>query len=359
MGATEFATTDAQAVKRWSNSLAREAISKTFFRRFLGKGPNSIIQQHTDLESAAGDQIKYDVIMQNRGDGVQGDTTLENYEEELEFYQATINIDQLRNAVSFRRMSQQRTLHNLRKEARSVLSDWFAWKYDTLMFAYLAGVAGDDLETASGTIGASGFAGNALTDYSSDTAHHIDESAGGGNSSFGLEILDVAKAKAKTLNPRLRPVMVNGSPKFVAVLHPYSVHTLRRETGANGWTEIHSRVADGGSKSPIYTGALGEYNGIVLHESEYIPRTTSTGDTANLFLGAQAASFAMGNAYDKTDQSSNGGGSYFSWNEQKNDYGNKKGIAAGSCFGIQRNIFNGDSFGTLLLETVQTTPAVS
>lgn len=358
MGATEFGSSSAQAVKRWSSKLARETISKMFFRRFSGKSDRSIIQMHTDLESAAGDEIKYDVLYQNRGDGVQGDTTLEDYEEELEFYQDSVKIDQLRNAVSFRRMSQQRTVHELRGRAKDTLSDWMAWKYDTLMFAYLAGYAGTDSESASGTIGASGFAGNALTAI--DAAHLIDERAGGGNSSFSLEMLDVGVSKAKTLNPRIRPVMVNGEPKYAAVLHPYAVHNLKRETHASGitWFLAHARIAEMAAKNPIYTGALGEYNGVVLHESEYIPRNTANDDTYNLFLGAQAGAFAMGNAYDKSEQGSMDGGAYFSWNEQKRDYGNKKGISAGACFGIKRNIFNSLTFGAIGMFSVDAEPSI-
>jgi N4-gp56 family major capsid protein len=363
MAATEFATGDAETVKRWSNSLAREALQKADFKKFAGKSDNSIIQIHADLESQPGDTIKYDVLYQNRGDGVQGDTTLEGYEDALDFYQDEVKIDQLRHAHNFRKMTQQRTVHDLRKLARSSLAEWYAWKYDTLMYAYLAGVAGDSTESAVGTLngalGVDGFAGNSL--QVPDAAHHLNKTG----STMDLAFIDTLVTWAKTTNPRLRPVNVMGAKKFVLVLHPYQVNNLRIQTGDRAWQMIHARVAENGTKNPIYTGALGEYNGVVIHESEYIPRCDTAGawsggainDNAAVFLGAQAGSFAMGNAYDKSSRANTGGGSYFKWVEQEKDYKNNKGIGVASCFGITKNRFNSADFGVIRLTTTDARPS--
>ena len=360
MSATEFGNASAQNVLRWSNKLLREAMDKTYFKRFTGKTNEAIIQILPDLENSPGDTVKYDLLYQNRGDGVQGDTTLEGFEEALEFYQDSVKIDQLRHAHNFRKMTQQRTVHDLRKVGRSSLSKWYAWKYDTMMFAYLGGAVGDGAETASGTIGSSGFAGNAI--QTPETTHHLNKTG----STMSLAFLNTAKTLAKTINPRISPIMVDGKPKYVAVLHPYSINALRTETGEAGWNLIQGRSGVRGSDNPIYTGAMGEYNGIVIHESEYIPTndgsTVLTGftaqyDKANLLLGQGAGAFAMGNAYDKVDQSSNGGGSYFSYKEQVRDYGNNKGIGVASCFGIKKNRFNSKDFGVMRISTTDAAPS--
>lgn len=359
MAATEFGSGSAQAVKRWSNSLAREVLDTTDFKKFSGKSENSIIQIHMDLESQPGDEVKYDVLYQNRGNGVQGDTTLEGYEEALEFYQDSVKIDQLRQAHNNRKMTQQRTVHDLRAVSKSSLGAWFGWKLTTLMYAYLAGVAGDDSENAAGTIGTSGFAGNALSVPDAD--HHLNKTG----SAMSLAFIDTLVARAKTVNPRIRPVMIDGKRHYVLVLHPYSIHALRSNTGAKAWADIQMNANVRADSNPIFTGAMGVYNGVVIHESEFIPRATATtawsgaaaNDTANLFLGAQSGAFAMGNAYDKMDSAAMGGGAYFKWVEQKKDYDNNKGIGVAGCFGIKPCVFNSKRFGMIRLTTTDAQPS--
>jgi len=347
MAVTEFGTNDAQAVKRWSLQLFRETLGKTYFKRFLGRGNDAIIKLLTDLNDAAGDVVKYDLRSQDRSNGVQGDTRLKGFESALTFNQDSVAIDQLRNAHAFRGMTQQRTVHDLRAEGRDSLSDWFARIYDTMLFTYLAGVAGDGEETVSGILGASGFAGNALT--APDAAHLVNNTG----SAFDLNDLDDAIAKAKVTNPRVKPTMVNGQPKYVAVLHPYSVRSMKTATGNSQWTEIHQNASERGSSNPIYTGALGEYNGVVLHESEFIQRVGDV--THNVFLGACAGVVSFGNAVKKTKRGA-GGGSYFSYREEDDDYGNEEGIAAGSVFGIKKATFNSADFGVIRLTNTESAP---
>ena len=64
---------DAQTVKIWSTLTFREALKQTLFSKFLGTGKKSIIQRLTELENQAGDQIKYDLLMQMGNDGITGD----------------------------------------------------------------------------------------------------------------------------------------------------------------------------------------------------------------------------------------------------------------------------------------------
>lgn len=349
MAVTEFGSASAQAVKRWSAELAHEAIGQTWFKRLLGEGQDACIMHLKDLERAAGDQIKFDVRYQDRSAGVQGDAKLEGFESALEFYQDTINIDQLRQAHAFRGMTQQRTVHDLRREGRKSLADWFSRVFDGLMMSYLAGIAGTGRENVSNILGGSGFAGNAL--QTPDTAHLIDVDA-----DFTLPLLDQAIAKAKTINPRIRPIMVDGQPKYVAILHPYAVFQMKTQSSGNNWNIIHQRASERSGSNPIYTGALGEYNGVVIHESEYIPVSVGTaegdgsGDVHNLFLGAGAGAFAMGSAWDK--QSS--GGTYFKYVEDKRDYDNEKGIAGSACFGIKKCRFNSTDFGVIRIDTQDT-----
>lgn len=339
MASTEFASGSSQTVKRWSDMLYREAIQRTFFSKFAGRSKGSIIQVLTDLEKNAGDQIKYDLRLQNRSSGVQGDNPLKGYERALTFAQDTVSINQLRQGHEFKAMSQQRTTHDLREEAKAALVEWWAWQLDGLMFAYLAGTCGAGPETVQETIDdaggdAVGFAGNALRTASS--GHEV--SAVGAATS--ISDIDKMVATAKTVNPTIQPVEIDGGNYYVLIVHPYTAYALRSETGETKWNLIQQRAGERGKDNPIFSGALGIYNQTIIYESEYIPITTATPRNYNLFLGAGAGVFAMGNAYNKRARAKVGGGSFFSWSEEIDDYGNSEGVGSGAIFGIQKSQFS-------------------
>lgn len=345
MASTEFGTNDALTVKHWSARLAAETLGETFFRRFAGKSSNSIIVVLTDLESSAGDQIKYDLRTQTRDPGVQGDSELDGFEAPLTFFQDTVNVDQLRQAHEFRRMSQQRTTHDLREASKDSLKEWYRWVFDSLMLAYLAGVAGDDVENISSVLGAGGFAGNGLR--APDAAHLQTTGA-----ALNIQDIDVSIEKAKIINPRIEPATIDGERVFVFIMHPIAVTSLMIDLStdrASTWSDIQAMAQNRGSKNPIFTRALGYYHGVVLHESEFIPSTGTL--RHNLFLGKQAGVFAMGNAFDKGDRASMGGGGYFNWVEQRGDYRNKKGVGVASVFGINKSVWNSADFAVIRVDS--------
>ena len=354
MAVTAFGTNDVQAIKLWSTVTMREALKATMANRLMGSGKRAIIQRLTELEKSAGDQIKYDLLMQMTGAGVEGDNRMRDNEEALVYYQDSVKIDQLRNAHAFRRMSQQRTLHDMRMDAKSNLADWFAGKFDTYLFSHLCG-----LTTFS-------FAGNTPTDPDSD--HYIisgdvastgviatDETSLGNNDQIQLADLDYAKEAAKTLTPPIRPAQFEGSDYFVVILHPYSVTDIRLDVANSAYTDwptIQMYANKRGLKNPIFTGALGVYNGMVLLESNYLPAFTGAAASTvrrNLFLGAQAGVFAMGSAYDGIEKERMGKDNLMSWYEQTDDFGNEKAISVGSIFGMKSTLFNSKDYGKMVI----------
>lgn len=339
-----------QDVHIWSTLTFREALKATLFKRFLGTGKDAIIMRITELEKNAGDTVKYDLLMQMGNAGVTGDNRMRDNEEALTYYQDSVKIDQLRNAHAFRRMSQQRTLHDLRMDAKGNLSDWFADRYDTYMFDYLCGNTSRS------------FAGNTAT--APDGDHYVvsgdvansgtiatDEASLGSNDQFQLADMDYCKESAKTLTPPLRPAMIDGGEYYVVVLHPYSVTDMRLDVANSAyitWPSIQMYANQRGLKNPIFDGSLGVYNGMVIFESTRIYSPTSN-VRRNLFLGSQAGVFAMGNAYSKLAQARMGGDNLMSWFEEVDDYGNEIGIAVGSIFGMKATYFNSKDYGKMVI----------
>jgi N4-gp56 family major capsid protein len=342
MAVTAFGTNDAQTVKIWSTLTLREALKATMFNKLMGTGKSAIIQRLVELERGAGDQIKYDLLMQMTGAGVKGDNRMRDNEEALIYYQETVEIDQLRNAHAFRRMSQQRTLHDMRMDAKANLADWFSGTFDSYMFRVLCG----DTTHTHGTTATAPTTNHII--YSGDATS---EATLGSNDQFSLADIDYAKEKAKTLTPPIRPTMVNGSEMYVVVLHPYSVTDLRLDVANSAyvdWPTIQMMAQKRGNDNPIFTGALGVYNNCILFESTRIYSPLAN-VRRNLFLGAQAGVFAMGGAYDSIEKSRVGKDNLMSWYEEIDDYGNEKGISVGSIFGMNKSVFNSADYGLITL----------
>ena len=332
----------------------REALKQTMANKLMGSSKRAPIQRLTELEKSAGDTIKYDLLMQMTADGVTGDNRMRDNEEALTYYQDSVKIDQLRNAHAFRRMSQQRTLHDMRMDAKSNLADWFAGKFDTYLMKYLCG------DTSFS------FAGNTPTAPDSD--HYIvsgdvsnsgtitsDEASLGSNDQIQLADLDFAKELAKTLTPPIRPAQYDGGDYYIVILSPYSATDIRLDVANSAyidWPTIQMYANKRGLKNNIFTGALGVYNGMILLESLWMPSFAgASSDTVyrNLFLGAQAGVFALGSAYDGIEKERVGKDNLMSWYEQTDDYGNEKGISVGSIFGMKSTLFNSKDYGKIVI----------
>ena len=348
MALTEFGINDPQAVKLFSKMTFREAIRGTLFSKFMGKGKQSIITRHTDLEKNAGDTVKYDLLEQTSGAGVTGNNWMKGNEAPLTYYQDSVVIDQLRQGHQFDRMSQQRTIHNMRTDARENLSDWWKHTLDNYMFRYLCG----DTTINHGQAGLAPDSDHYIVcgDVSHSGTIATDEASLGSNDQFDLMDIDYAKEKARTIAPMIRPTMIDGDEYYVVVLHDYSLTDLRVNTNSSAtvkWTDIQQYANVRGLKNPIFSGANGVYNKCIIYDSNriYSPRTSVR---RNLFLGAQAGTFAIGNAYDRIDQKKFGD-LPMSWVEDLDDYNDKKGIAAGMVFGIKATRYNSKNYGCMVM----------
>ena len=341
---TNFGVNDALAVKLWAKKLFVEAIQQTWFRNFISEDGNNVIQQLDDAEKSAGDTVNFGLRMQLIGAGVQGDGVLEGQEEALTTYADKILIDQLRHAVNVGgRMTQQRVPFELREEGRLGLQDWWANRMDTAFFNHLCG---NTMQTNTAYTGNNSTIAPSRTILPSGVAN---EGALGSSNTFNINLIDNAVELAYTVSPLIRPIKVEGEEKYVAFLHPFQVTDMRTSTTAGQWLDIEKAAATGGevSDNPIYTGALGEYNGCVLHKAYRITPCISSGayiaDTARAVVcGAQAGALAFGRGDSKET---------FTWVEELFDYGNMLGISAGSIFGIKKAVFNSNDFGTMVIST--------
>lgn len=343
MSYKDFGTNDAQTVKLWGKKLIKQALGQTlFFKKFLGTDENALLYWVKDLESNKGDEVKYDLLLELEGDGVTGSNELEGNEEDLDFQQDTIKIEQLRHATGRSLMSEQRTVHDLRENAKWALARWWARRFELYMFRYLCGDTTIN-HAQQGVIYDSNhvlYGGTATSEAALATADR-----------FTLPQIDYAIETAKTDDKRMIPVMIDGKQHYVCVLHPFSVTDLKLNVGgatSSKWMEIQREANVRGKSNPIFTGALGVYNNTILFESPDI-YTPAANVRRNLFLTARAGCFAMGNAYDKIKQKKMGKDNFIDWHEYTRDAGDKRYVKAGSVFGIKKTRFGGEDYGVITM----------
>jgi N4-gp56 family major capsid protein len=343
MATTDYPVNSPLAVKRWSAELMKEALKRTHALKFMGKGSNAVVQIKTEVNKAAGDRITFGIRQQLSGAGISGDGTLEGNEEALETYTQNVVIDQLRHAVrSSGKMSEQRVPFSVRDEARDGLADWWADRMDTWFFNQICGNASvTDLRYTGH---------NAAT--APDTDHVVFPSTGSPTTEASLSAttqgmtltqIDIAVERAKTAKNAMRPVRIGADDYLVAFFHPYQVTQLRTNTNTGQWLDIQKAALSGGNitKNPIFTGALGVYNGVILHESTRIPNTTGNVRRAVL-CGAQAAMIAFGRGSNQN---------VYSWVEELFDYKNQLGVAAGCIAGLVKTRYNGSDFATVAMSS--------
>lgn len=347
MAVTAYGTNHPLAVKRWSKGLMKETLKNTHVMQFMGTGTNNVAQIKTELGKEEGDKVTFGLRLQLQGDGVSGDSTLEGNEEALVTYDDSVVIDQLRHAVRSKgKMSEQRVPFTVRDESRDGLADWYADRMDAAFFNQLAGNTAETDTKRTGLQASVAPSTNRIIMRNSPTAEVSLSSV----DTFDLKLIDAACEVAVTGGSAgdqipLVPIRVGREKKYVMFLHPYQVYDLRTNTNTGQWLDIQKAAMQGGvtTKNPIFTGALGEYNGVILHSNTRVPAApTNSNARRAVFCGAQAIMCAFGRQSGKNT---------FSWKEELFDYGNSLGVAAGSIWGMKKCQFNSEDFGVITVSS--------
>lgn len=363
MAMTSFPVNDALAVKLWSKTLDNEALKYTDIAPLIGDGPNAIIHRKSETSKGPGDQVTYGLRMQLVGAGFTENQLAEGNGESLSIYSDKILINELGHVVGVKNgntIDAQRVPFNLREEARDGLADWYGKRYSVAFFNQVCGYT---LQTDVRFTGLNAVlaptAGRILRQSSrasDDLLTSLD--------TFTINLIDKAKEMAITATPKIRPVTIMGgkgddgrrdynatlTDKYVMYLHPFQVTDLRTSTSTGQWLDITKAAMMGGrvTGNPIYTGALGEYNGVILRQSYDVTPGISAGGvtvaTVNraVLLGGQAAMIAFGQK--------DAPGKY-RWNEELFDHKRRLEVSAWTIHGIKKTQYNNLDYGTVVIST--------
>lgn len=314
----------------WSKKVYYQAEKLTFFHRLEGPpGSNMPVIRETDLEGGGADTVKTTIYLNLTSAGLTGDTTLlEGNEEKIVQRTMSYSPTRLKHAVRVGDLAELVSATMERGKAYRLLSRWLASKLDDRIFNEFTGQSGfSTIPTKN-----KWAAGTATT-----RATVADTDAGG---RLTLDEISRIKAYFKTEikgEPFRSENGENGETieYYGMVLHDYCSLSLKLNDPK--WAQAQREAEVKGKNNPLFTGALGLWDGVILYESPRVPRSLNGGTpdiqvADNIFFGAQA----MSRGYLRRPV----------WREQEFSYGEEYGIATIVDVGEKLNIFDLNSSET-------------
>ena len=321
MGVTRFADVANQVPDIWAKDLYAQAEHMTFWHRWEGPPGSSMpVIRRDELENDPGDHVKIDIALALSAPGHTGDLVLlEGNEEALVLRQCSVTVESLQHAVRWGKKASITNVHNLRKTSLGQLRKWLAGKLDTTIFSEFSGATGAGILEANLPTTMKYFAGAATS-----VGTVVDTDATG-----RLKLTDISniKALAKVVT-KLEPIQVNdGLEVYGLVLHDYAALALKNDTQ---WQQAQREAQTRGGDNPLFTGALGMWDNVILYSSPRVRVASDGGGSIsvarNVFFGAQALAKAY--AY------------YPDWMEQAFSYGQESGVATYTILGHKLVVFD-------------------
>ena len=305
--------------KVWAKKVWHEGVKDSYFDKFTATDGSNVVHKNKDLENVKGDSVVFGLMMNLSGFGVEGNRQrLAGAEDTLNIYDFTVNTKLVRNAVSRYEADDQRTQYDMLKEIKIALKQWLSdWLDDRLISRLSYNPSNGEVLYAS-----------AAGTQSSITA----------NDKLTTTIISRAKRKAMMHAPKVQPIKVDGMDKYIMLVHPWAARDLKDDPK---WLAAQQNANIRGSKNPIFTGALGEYDGVILYEYERVQTgnigASSANVCQNLLLGKQAACFAVSRPAKHI--------------EQTDDYGNIAGNGIAFYGAVEKTNFNGKDYGVINVTT--------
>jgi N4-gp56 family major capsid protein len=322
----------------WRKQLFADVQDELYMQKFIGTSDTSMIQELTDLSAQPGYKITFGLGFKLSGSGVTGDGELEGNEEAMSDAYETINIDQLRHAVRLTgKMDEKQSAYKMRVSAKDRLKIWWAERIDKEILDKLCGKTSStfantpDAPAATRSI----WATNRGADGSLVAGDVLD-----------TKCIDAAKQMAMLASPKVAPLRVGGKDHYVMIVHPYQATDLKKDSV---WNQAQREANVRGEANPIFSGALGMWNNVIIHEHEYVYAWAGGSGSAPIcravLCGQQAAVIAYG--------------ADVKWVEKQFDYDNKWGVSVGAIFGVVKPMFSSKDYGVITVATAGTTASTA
>jgi N4-gp56 family major capsid protein len=285
MASTYFDTTNALAKKAWDEKLFRDVEKSAFFKKFMSEKKDSPVYVKSDLEAGSGDKVTMGLRMRLTGAGVEDGAILEGNEESLTTYDYSLSLKQYRHAARAKGgISAQRVPWDVAEECGDAIKVWGSEKVDKLIFDAYFGAATKIIYRASGDGSLTSGSVLATVDAAISSAT---------NQVITPKVIAAMYAWAKDGGNRayvpLRPLMDQGRAFYILLIDPGTAFDLRNDST---YMQAQREAQERGKENPLFTGALGVWSGVVIHEHENVAASGTVGH--GILLGAQSSCFAWG-----------------------------------------------------------------
>lgn len=322
--------------QKWDSDFFVQYIQEGPFKPMYGTDETSIIQLKESLGKGTGDSISIALVNRLTNAGVTGTNVLEGNEEDLASRSFRIYIDKVRNAVRIAEMEEIKSAIDLRDAGRAALMTWAKEYTRDKFITELGSLNGTAFVNRTAAIGDAWLVDNvdrivfgnvaapSATDLSSALSD-LDTTA----DKLDTVMLDAMLLKAKTCNPKIRPIRDTGDGKryYVVLANPYAFKNLRDsiDTEVLAVTNVQAQAAK------LFEGGDIHWNGAIVKEVDDIPIYPNIGNggttevTPVYLLGAQALAMVHGKRWKSMTK--------------EFDYGDKFGVAIESIMGIRKVLF--------------------
>lgn len=260
----------------WSRKVYEEAKARHFWQRFSGpEGSGMPYIVKSELITQPGGVINISQLGHLTGAGVTGETRLRGTEEKLSLSEVVVTPDWFRHAVSETAKANKQIMHSFREKASMALAYWMASKMDTSTW------------TAARLTTSQGFEAAAISAVYANNASSVDTLDAA--DTFG--VAEIRKAAAVLENNNIPKVAVPGMPAgegyYLLFINPWQAYSLKTDSE---WIQNHQSAGERGATNPLFTGALGEIDGVIVHSTTQC----TTVDNANSPVIATAQAVMVG-----------------------------------------------------------------
>lgn len=293
----------------WDKQFFAEYIRANRFRKYFGTTESSMIQVKDSLTTKNGDTITFAAVRRLVGSGVTGNTVLEGNEEILDQRSMKLTVAPIRHAVAVSEWDEQKSVIELRDVAKTSLKNWSMEKLRGDIITALSSVGtinGVTVPYATATATQRNLwlasnsdrvrFGGAAANFSAGVMATALATLTAANDKMTGAMLSLAKRKAQTASPHIRPIMTNDTndEEWFVVFMPSLVFRDFRNDPSVITANANGRPRETGwMKNPMFSGGDLVWDGMIVREIPELPVLTGTGaagiDTAASFLcGAQA-----------------------------------------------------------------------
>ena len=320
MARTQIATGHKLAPFIVQKQLFLEQKKAAYFSKFFSPSGDMPVFEKTDFTKAKGETMTFGLITRVTGSPITGNATVKGKEDKLTTYSFSMTLDRYRYAImDDGALTRQRFVGDIPSEIKSALTIWGAEEIDKQCMAALV---------ASPT----------NIQYGGDAT----SIAGDLDPADKMTPLLISKVKAIALTQRgsgkspLRPVMVDGKKYLVLLISPDVAVDLKYDTI---FMAAQKDAAERGSNNPLFTGMLGIWDGVVIHEHENVPIFSNGGPGRNVkyskctLMGASALCWAWGERPSIV--------------EEDEDYEEFKGYCWRMTSKVAKPVFNSNDYGSI------------